>query len=136
MSRDGGKMGFKEAVISCYRDNYAGFSGRASRSEYWFFVLSYVLLAMVLGLLGVLLGGKMMFAICLGLFLLAVLLPSLAAQVRRLHDTNASGWWVLLAFIPYVGGVIMLVWCCLPGTKGQNRFGLDPLHPTEVEAFE
>ena len=50
-------------------------------------------------------------------------------QVRRVHDTNASGWWVLLAFIPYAGNLIMLVWCCFKGTAGENRFGPDPLEP-------
>ena len=127
-------MTFKEAVISCYRTNYAGFYGRAPRSEYWFFVLSYMLLVLAVATVGFMLGP--IGFIALGILFLAVLLPSLAVQVRRLHDTDSSGWWLLLALIPYLGAFIMVVWFCIPGTKGKNRFGMDPLHPTEVEAFE
>jgi uncharacterized membrane protein YhaH (DUF805 family) len=133
---EGEIVGFKEAIISCYRNNYAGFSGRASRSEYWFFVLSYVLVATALSIPGLLLGNHAVLYVCIGLLFLAIFLPSLAAQVRRLHDTNSSGWWLLLLFIPYVGSFIMLVWFCIPGTKGSNRFGPDPLNPTDIEVFE
>lgn len=71
-----------------------------------------------------------------GLVGLGFFLPTLAVGLRRLHDTNASGWWYLLAFVPYVGGLIMLVWFCIPGTKGENRFGHDPLAPGLAEAFD
>ena len=128
-------MGFKEAVISCYANNYAGFSGRAPRSEYWFFILFNILVFAAIGAVSMLLGGETLMFIILVIGCLAVLIPSLAVAVRRLHDTNASGWWYLLAFIPYIGGFIMLVWFCLPGTKGENRFGPDPLNPTDVDAF-
>lgn len=128
-------MTFKEAIISCYRTNYAGFGGRASRSEYWFFVLSYLLLTMAVALVCALLGGSTLLWIGIGIVMLAVFFPSLAAQVRRLHDTNASGWWLLLMFIPYAGGVIMVVWYCIPGTKGENRFGPDPLQQDVAEVF-
>ena len=129
-------MGFQQAILSCYRDNYVGFTGRAPRSEYWFFVLGNVLAFMVILAVTYPLGGIYLAGPGAGLFVLASFLPSLAAQVRRLHDTNASGWWLLLAFIPYAGGLIMLVWFCLPGTKGENRFGSDPLDPSNVAAFE
>ena len=128
-------MGFKEAVRSCYANNYAGFSGRAPRSEYWFFILFNILVFAAIGAVSMLLGGETLMFIILVIGCLAVLIPSLAVAVRRLHDTNASGWWYLLAFIPYIGGFIMLVWFCLPGTKGENRFGPDPLNPTDVDAF-
>jgi len=129
-------MGFKDAVISCYQKNYVGFTGRAPRSEYWFFVLSYVLLATAACVIAIMLGGGSAIFAALGLVFFGILLPSLAVQVRRLHDTNASGWWLLLALIPYLGGLIMVVWFCIPGTKGENRFGADPLNRTDVLAFE
>jgi len=128
-------MGFRDAIISCYQKNYVGFSGRAPRSEYWFFVLSYCLLLIAASVVGLLLGGKTMLFVALGIAFLGIILPSLAAQVRRLHDTNASGWWILLALIPYAGGLIMLVWFCIPGTKGENRFGPDPLQSDVSEVF-
>lgn len=129
-------MGFKDAVLSCYRDNYAGFRGRAARSEYWFFVLGNFFICIPVFVVGFLLGGEPGVLAGIGIFILASFLPALAAQVRRLHDTNASGWWLLLAFLPYAGGLIMLVWFCMPGTKGRNSFGPDPLDPAEIEAFE
>jgi uncharacterized membrane protein YhaH (DUF805 family) len=61
------------------------------------------------------------------LYLLAVLIPSIALSIRRLHDRDKSGWWFLLAFIPLIGALILLVWFALPGTAGNNRFGPDPL---------
>ncbi len=67
---------------------------------------------------------------------LGLVLPSLAVTVRRLHDTNSSGWWYLLVPLPYVGGFIVFAWCCIKGTVGTNRFGPDPLAPDLVEAFD
>ena len=67
----------------------------------------------------------------MGIYLLANFLPSLAVTVRRLHDTNRSGWWVLITLIPYIGGIILLILLCLKGTEGDNRFGEDPLEAEE-----
>ena len=128
-------MGFAQAVKTCL-NKYAVFQGRARRSEYWYFFLAYLLLFAVAALMAYTLGGGRMILPVLGLVLLGIFLPTLAAQVRRLHDTNASGWWILVGLIPYVGGLIMLVWFCIPGTKGENRFGPDPLNPGTVEAFD
>jgi uncharacterized membrane protein YhaH (DUF805 family) len=67
--------------------------------------------------------------ILLGIFALAILIPSLAVQVRRLHDTDRSGWWILLGVVPiinYIGAIVLLVFYCLEGTRGPNRFGEDP----------
>ena len=138
-------MGFKEAIESALKQKYATFSGRASRSEYWWFVLFVILVAIVLSLVMVagmdfntgefgtlaMLGGGL-----LGIFYLGILIPSIAVAVRRLHDRNMSGWWYLgfiaLSFIPVVGfvaSIAMLVIFCLKGTDGDNRFGPDPLRP-------
>jgi uncharacterized membrane protein YhaH (DUF805 family) len=92
-------MGFRQAVETCY-GKYADFRGRAPRSEYWFLVLSNFQLGVAVGVVCGLFGGKSMLFVGIGLVVLVVFLPSLATQVRRLHDTNASSWWVLLGFIP------------------------------------
>ncbi len=151
--------------ILCLR-NYVNFSGRARRKEYWFFVLFTFIFSIVARLLDLLIFGPSGMLIS-GLFGLAMLLPQLAVLVRRLHDTNRSGKWVLgyylltilwtgilivwgmkcfvaamqgtagmpvgfsifaivgvLAILAYA--IVLLVWSCLPGTKGENRYGADP----------
>lgn len=114
---------------------YADFNGRSRRKEYWMFTLLNFIVAIVLyalmfmgmdyetgqpGTLGMLAMGL------LGIYFLAILIPSIAVQVRRFHDQDKSGWFVLLAFIPFVGGLIVIVFMCLEGTRGPNRFGEDP----------
>lgn len=105
------------------RDNYANFQGRARRQEYWMFVLFYIIGAMIVSVI-----DKMLFnsQILSGIYGLALLIPSIAVGVRRLHDTERSGWWMLLALIPVLGGLVLLVFMCLEGTTGANRFGNDP----------
>ena len=138
-------MGFTEAVNSVLKQNYANFSGRASRSEYWYFTLFVTVIAIVLGgllMLGVnFQTGQMsvlgyILAGILAIFYLAIIIPSIALAVRRFHDRDMSGWWFLgfiaLSFIPFVGfiaGIAQLVIFCLKGTDGDNRFGPDPLRP-------
>lgn len=110
---------------------YAEFTGRARRKEYWLFVLLsfgiYIVASIldgIAGLSGVIAGvyGPIMTAAALGL-----LIPSIAVGVRRLHDTDRSGWWLLIALVPFVGGIVLLVFMVLEGTNGANRFGPDPL---------
>lgn len=117
---------------------YADFSGRSRRKEYWMFALFNVIVMIGIGIIGAVLGGftpgdsgEMSFSSGLmlgliGIYSLAILVPALAVQVRRFHDQNKSGWFVLLGFIPYIGGLIVLVFMCLDGNKGENRFGSDP----------
>jgi uncharacterized membrane protein YhaH (DUF805 family) len=108
---------------------YAVFTGRARRREYWLFALANLLVAVTLVGLDVLAfgqpdeGGGGLFA---GLYGLAVLIPSLAVTVRRLHDTDHSGWWLLIIVVPIVGGLVLFVFQVLDGTRGDNRFGPDP----------
>jgi uncharacterized membrane protein YhaH (DUF805 family) len=121
-------MTFKQAIASCYF-NYATFSGRASRSEYWFFALYHVLLVMACFVLipsG--LGITLLWLSAVGNFL-----PALSVLVRRLHDTDRSGWWYWISLIPLVGAILLLVWFCTRGTAGDNGFGPDPLARNEVE---
>jgi len=123
---------------------YADFSGRSQRKEYWMFFLGYMIVLVVLALLAGATGGLddsgsgvgVIFLGILVLFVLAILIPSLAVQVRRFHDQDKSGWFVLLGFIPYVGGLIVLVFMCLEGTKGPNRFGPDPKGGVNPDVFE
>jgi uncharacterized membrane protein YhaH (DUF805 family) len=115
-------MTFKEAVTSCY-SNYATFSGRASRSEYWFFTLYHFLLIVICIALFSVGIGRLLLAISL----FANFLPSISVLVRRLHDTDRSGWWYWFVLVPLIGPIMMLVWFCTRGTFGGNRFGSDPL---------
>lgn len=110
---------------------YAEFRGRSRRREYWMFILGY---AILLGPLLFFLDdtGTEPPAALVWLVLAviaATILPALAVQVRRFHDLDRSGWYVLLNLIPYVGSLIVLVMMCQPGTMGPNRFGADPLGP-------
>lgn len=103
--------------------NYFNFSGRAGRREYWTFVL-----------VNLLLGYVILFAdrqtaigdVPAALFLLLILIPTLAVSVRRLHDSDLSGWWVLLAAIPLVGPLVLIYFKCRTGNKMANRFGICP----------
>ena len=115
-------MTFTESIKTCL-SKYADFTGRASRSEYWWFYLFTFLVSMSLSLISAMLGIADALSI---LFNLGVLLPSLAAGARRLHDTNRSGWWLLLMFIPIIGWIVLLV-MLVQGPRNPNRF--NPLPP-------
>jgi uncharacterized membrane protein YhaH (DUF805 family) len=113
------QMGFSEAVQSCM-SKYAEFNGRASRAEYWLFVL---FIAVVTVLLAFVSG-----ALC-GLFQLATLLPWVAASSRRLHDTGRSGWWQLIGLLPVIGLIVIIVFLAQPGQDGENAHGPKPVDP-------
>lgn len=102
---------------------YAVFSGRARREEYWMFVLVNMIIAFVLGLFEGLFGGP---GIIGYIYSLAVFLPGIGVSIRRLHDTDRSGWWLLLSFIPLIGPIILIVFLATEGTTGDNQYGLDP----------
>lgn len=97
--------------------NYVQFSGRARRTEYWVFSLISFIITIALSLLNENLAT---------LYTLAVLLPSLAVLVRRLHDTNRSGWWLLIALIPVIGGIVLIVFAAQNGHPGANQYGETP----------
>lgn len=119
---------------------YAEFDGRSQRQEYWMFVLLQAILYTV-GLVVVFTvavaettgpktdqfpAAALIIVLLLFLVYLALFIPTLAARVRRLHDQDLSGWFVLMGFIPYIGWMIILVFMCIDGTPGTNRFGPDP----------
>lgn len=135
-------MNFGQAIASGF-SNYVNFSGRASRSEYWYWVLFVILAEIVTSAIDYVIDRQ----VTTTLFGLAVFLPGLAVTVRRLHDLDRSGWWILLFFvpvaivmfhrpaqrdddrvyIPLVGAMVQIIWYCTKGTDGPNRFGSDPL---------
>jgi uncharacterized membrane protein YhaH (DUF805 family) len=102
---------------------YADFGGRARRTEYWMFVLFNVIVSFVLAGVDMLIGG---FGILSGLYGLAVLIPSLAVSVRRLHDTGRTGWWLLIGFVPVIGVIVLLVFAVLDSEPGSNDYGPNP----------
>lgn len=103
--------------------NYAEFSGRASRPEFWWFFLFQFIILVVLAALAM---RSDLFSIVYLLYAVGTLIPYIAVCVRRLHDTDKSGWLVLIALIPLVGGIILLVLLALPGNSDSNRFGPPP----------
>lgn len=119
---------------------YADFSGRSRRKEYWMFLLGVVIVAIVLSVMEAAMGMNGMVAGVYGplttLLVLGLIIPGIAVQVRRFHDQDKSGWFVLLGFIPIVGGLIVLVFMLLEGTKGPNRFGPDPKGAGDPSVFE
>ncbi|WP_022963882.1 DUF805 domain-containing protein [Halopseudomonas pelagia] len=108
---------------------YAVFSGRARRKEYWFFALFNMLAMLVLSFVDGMIGLYSMEAgmgLLSGIYALAILIPSLAVTVRRLHDISRSGWWILIAFIPLIGALVLLVFTVLDSKPGSNQYGPDP----------
>lgn len=107
---------------------YAVFSGRARRREFWMFALFNFLISLVLAIVDAIIGtdygrgGGLLQTI----YGLAVLIPSIAVGIRRLHDTDRSGWWILIALVPCVGFIVLLIFYIQHGTRGANRFGPDP----------
>ncbi len=110
-------MSFVDSIKICFT-KYVDFKGRASRPEYWWFFLSYIVLYVVF------LAIKVP-AIAI-LIALAYFLPLLSAAVRRLHDTGRSGWWYLIGLVPFVGIIILIVFLASAGNAGQNAYGLPP----------
>jgi len=106
---------------------YAVFSGRARRKEYWMFVLFYLIFTIVLGVIDSILGiGEEGGGLLSGLFVLAMLIPSLAVTFRRLHDTDRSGWWLLIGFVPLIGSIVILVFMIQDSQPGENQYGTNP----------
>ena len=107
---------------------YTVFEGRARRKEYWIFALISALILIFLSLIDEMTGWKVWEdeGVLSLVYSIAVFVPTLAVVVRRLHDTDRSGWWILIALIPLVGAIVLLVFLILKGNEGDNRFGPDP----------
>ncbi|MCO6161911.1 DUF805 domain-containing protein [Flavobacterium sp. NRK F7] len=113
-------------------ENYANFSGRARRSEYWYFTLANVLIyfsiAFISGLFSAINLPEVAY-LFFGMFILyvvGIIIPSLAVIVRRLHDTGKSGWFYFISLIPFIGSIWLLILFCTEGDKGHNEYGADP----------
>ena len=107
---------------SVITEHYFDFNGRARRQTFWYFVLVYVVIAVVIGIIGSIIGTNLLS----DLLALALLLPNLGLAVRRLHDIDRSGWWILIGIIPILGWALLIYWYVQPGTAGANQFGADP----------
>ena len=108
---------------------YATFSGRARRAEYWYFFLFFILIFIGLSIIDGITGSfdtEAGVGLLGGLFFLVVFLPSLAVSVRRLHDTNRSGWWLLIGIIPLIGAIVLIVFAVQDSTSGDNSYGPNP----------
>ena len=118
-------MTFTQAIQSVF-SQYATFSGRARRSEYWFFVLFNYVISAALGFLG---RYMFLFSILSGLYSLAVLIPSLAVTWRRLHDIGKGGGWYFMVLVPLVGWILLIIWLCRDSQPGENAYGPNPKEP-------
>lgn len=123
-------MDFQTSIKTCL-SKYATFSGRAQRSEFWWFVLFILATNAVLNVLdrmffGIAADGQPV-SVLGALFSLGIFIPNIAVGVRRLHDLDKSGWWYLLVLIPIIGFLVLLYFFVQKGSDGPNRFGADPL---------
>ena len=127
-------MGFMDALTTVFRNKYATFSGRASRSEYWWAYLGYFVIATVLQIFA-LVGGIMLIdagqlailptlIALVGIF--ALIIPTIAVSVRRMHDTGKSGWMLLILIIPCIGFILWIVWMVEDGQAHDNAYGPVP----------
>lgn len=117
-------MTFQEAVQVSLVRKYADFQGRATRPEFWWFMLAILLATLVAAIVDDgLIGRGEVLETLVGL---GTIIPSLAVGVRRLHDTDRSGWWQLLHLVPLIGLIVLIVWWVAPGDAGSNRFGAPP----------
>lgn len=114
-----------EIVVDTLKNRYAQFTGRASRREYWMFVLAYVLALIAAAIVDSIAFGSTT-RLAYAVVVLGAFVPSLALGFRRLHDVDKSAWWLLIALIPLLGALVLLFFAVQPGTVGPNRFGPDP----------
>ncbi len=127
-------MGFVDAVKALYR-NYAKFDGRASRSEYWWTFLYFIMIYAALLIVPALKMGSLgtLLTLVLSIVVLGTCIPMISVSVRRLHDYNKSGWFYLLGLIPFVSLYLLYLYV-QPGTRGPNQYGPDPLEKGPMQA--
>lgn len=116
-----------DQIITAYKalwQNATNFSGRTSVSWYWLAFVANIVIIIVLAILAQISG---IFWVLYGLYALAAIIPGIAIGIRRLHDTDKSGWFLLISLVPLVGGIILIVWFVQSGTQGPNQYGPAPL---------
>lgn len=119
------QLTFEQAITICLKEKFCDFSGRAARSEFWWWQVFGLIVMTAISFLGFILGDTLV-AVMQSIISLALFLPSLGVIVRRLHDINKSGWWFLLWFIPVVGWIILIVWWCKDSDPMPNQYGIVP----------
>lgn len=122
-------MKWMNYFIDAYK-NYAIFSGRVNRAQYWYFVLFYIVISIILALVDLFLGTAGDIAdtgFFGGIFALASLIPTIAIATRRLHDIGRSGWWQLIILIPIIGFIVLVFFLASRGNKGENEYGAKPI---------
>jgi len=132
-------MGFMDALTTVFRTKYATFSGRASRSEYWWAYLGYFVIATVLQIFAIIGGIILIDAGELALLptliaivgIVAMIIPTIAVSVRRMHDTGKSGWMLLILIIPCIGFILWIVWMVEDGQAHDNAYGPVPTNTME-----
>ena len=108
---------------------YVVFNGRARRKEYWYFVLFNIIIGIVLGIIDNVIGtfsAEAGMGLLGGIYTLAILIPGIAVSVRRLHDTDRTGWWLLIGLIPLIGAIVLFVFMVLDSEPGDNQYGSNP----------
>lgn len=115
--------------IDPIKTQYLDFDGRATRQQYWMYILWYILIYIGIGFVGVMVGLEELAL----LFSLAVLMPGLAITARRLHDINKSGWWQLISFVPLLGLIVMIVFTVKKGDQEANQYGASPYGGADSE---
>jgi uncharacterized membrane protein YhaH (DUF805 family) len=115
-------MTFSEAVKSGF-DHYTKFDGRAGRPAFWWWFLFGILVGIGAGIIDAIIGT---WGVVGGLAALALLLPNLSVAIRRLHDTDHTGWWVLIGLIPIIGFIVLLIFYLRQGDPGENQYGPPP----------
>jgi uncharacterized membrane protein YhaH (DUF805 family) len=108
---------------------YAVFRGRSRRKEYWYFVLFTLIISVALSIVDVLIGTwypSSSIGLLSGIFSLAILIPSIAVSVRRLHDIGRTGWWVLIGLVPIIGPIVLIVFAIMDSESGGNQYGANP----------
>jgi uncharacterized membrane protein YhaH (DUF805 family) len=113
-------------------ENYAVFTGRADLGEFWWFILAWFVSYIGLIVVGGILGGiadffAFLFILVYFVYAIGMIVPSVAVMVRRLHDTGRSGWWYFIGLVPFVGGIILLVFLASRGNPGPNEYGPEPI---------
>lgn len=115
--------GAMEWFLKVVKDNYANFKGRARRKEYWMFGLFSILFSIAAIIVDFIVGT---YFVIYMIYMLALMIPSLAVFVRRMHDVGKSGWWFFISLIPLIGGIWLLVLLCTDSNQGENNYGPSP----------
>lgn len=114
-------MGFGEAVSTCFKKSVV-WEGRAPRAEYWWFELAQLLIIVAALIIDQIIGTGFIYVIAV----IALILPSIAVLIRRLHDTDRSGWWFWIMILPIIGSIVILVFTLIAGDEGDNKYGPNP----------